>query len=48
MEYVKYVCPKYFYKQKEPGVCPNCGVPLLSSCPVGGNPIVGKHNYLAE
>ena len=48
MEYVKYMCPKCFYKQKEPGTCPNCQVPLVASCPVCGNPIVGEHIYLEE
>ena len=48
MEYVKYVCPRCFYGQKEPGVCPNCKVPLVASCPVCGNPIVGEHIHLEE
>ena len=48
MEYVKYVCPKCFYEQKEPGICPNCEVPLIASCPVCGNPMVGEHIHLEE
>jgi len=41
-------CLKCFYEQKEPGVCPNCKVPLIASCPVCGNPIVGEHIRLEE
>ena len=42
MEYVKYVCQKCMYEQKEHGLCPNCKIPLIASCPVCGNPIVGE------
>lgn len=48
MEYVKYVCPKCFYESKEPGLCPNCQVPLVASCPVCGNPIVGEQVQVLE
>ena len=48
MEYVKYVCPSCFYEQKEPGVCLDCKVPLIASCPVCGNPIVGEHIHLEK
>ena len=43
MEYGKYVCPKSFYKHKEPAVCPACKVPLIANCPVCGDPMVGEH-----
>ena len=48
MEYVKYVCPKCFYEQKEPGTCPHCQALLVASCPVCGNPVVGEHVHLVE
>jgi len=43
---IAYVCPECFYESKEPGVCPNCKVPLVASCPVCGNPMVGEHIHL--
>ena len=46
MGYMKYVCPKCFYEQKEPGVCPNRKVPLVASYPVCGNSIVGEQIHL--
>jgi hypothetical protein len=46
VEYAKYVCPKCFYEQKEPGTRPNCQVMLVASCPVCGNPIVGEHVFV--
>jgi len=46
MEYVKYVCPKCFYEKKEPGICIHCNTPLVASCPVCGNPIVGEQIHL--
>jgi predicted amidophosphoribosyltransferase len=46
MEYVKYVCQKYLYEQKESGMCPDCHLPLVASCPVCGNPIVGENVHL--
>jgi predicted amidophosphoribosyltransferase len=48
MEYAKYVCPECSYEQEEPDVCPTCKVPLIASCPVCGNPIVGEHIRLKE
>jgi predicted amidophosphoribosyltransferase len=48
MEYVKYVCQKCLYEQKKPGLCPKCKKPLVASCPVCGNPIVGEHMYLDQ
>jgi len=48
MEYAKYVYPECFYEQKEPGVCPTCGLSLIARCPVCGNPIVGERIHLDE
>ena len=43
MEYVKYVCPECGGESKSPGVCPHCGVALVATCSVCGNPVVGEH-----
>ena len=48
MQNIKYVCQKCLYASKESGVCPKCNVPLIASCPVCGNPIVGEHIHLKE
>jgi len=48
MEYVKYICPRCFYKQKEPGVCPKCNVTPIASYPICGNPTVGEHIQLEK
>ena len=46
MDSVKYVCPKCFYEQEKPGMCPNCNVELIATCTVCGNPVVGEHVHL--
>jgi predicted amidophosphoribosyltransferase len=46
MQDVKYVCPECLYESQSPGQCPNCHVPLVATCPVCGNPIVGEHVHL--
>ena len=43
MQNIKYVCLECSYETKEPGLCPNCQVPLVASCSSCGNPIVGEH-----
>ena len=43
MENIKYICPQCSYEADGPGLCPDCQVPLIASCPVCGNPIVGEH-----
>lgn len=48
MEDTKYVCPKCGYEAKDPGLCPMCQVPLVATCPVCGNPIVGEHVHLED
>jgi predicted amidophosphoribosyltransferase len=48
MDKIKYVCQKCLYEQKEPGICPRCKIPLVASCPVCGNPIVGEHVHLEQ
>jgi hypothetical protein len=48
MEYVKYMCPKCFHESREPGVCPKCHVPLIASCVVCANPIVGEQIHLDD
>ncbi len=48
MEYVKYVCPNCFFEQEESGVCPKCRIPLVATCAVCGNPIVGEHIHLEK
>ena len=39
---VKYICPECGYESEVAGLCPNCQVPLVASCPECGNPIVGE------
>jgi predicted amidophosphoribosyltransferase len=43
MEDVKYICAKCGAEAKTPGPCPDCEKPLVASCPVCGNPVVGDH-----
>jgi predicted amidophosphoribosyltransferase len=42
MKSVKYICPECGYESEVAGLCPNCQVPLVASCPECGNPIVGE------
>jgi len=43
MENVKHVCPECGYESEKPGLCPKCQVPLVATCLVCGNPVVGEH-----
>ncbi len=43
MQIIKYVCPKCGHESGVAGLCPNCQVTLVASCPVCGNPVVGEH-----
>ena len=45
MEKIKYVCPQCGHESEEPSSCPGCQVPLVATCPVCGNPVVGEHIY---
>ena len=42
------VCPECGHEAKDPGSCPNCQVPLVATCPVCGNPLVGEHVHLED
>ena len=48
MQDIKYVCPNCGYEAKVPSLCPNCQVPLVATCPVCGNPIVGEHIHAED
>jgi len=48
MKDVVYICPNCLYESEKPGTCPKCAVPLVASCPVCGNPIVGEQIHLEE
>ena len=43
MQSEKHVCPKCGLESKTPGSCPTCQIPLVATCPICGNPIVGEH-----
>jgi hypothetical protein len=42
MEEIKYVCPECGYESPNPGFCLKCRVPLVATCAVCGNPVVGE------
>ena len=42
MENIKYACPQCGYESKIPDLCPHCKKPLVATCMVCGNPIVGE------
>ncbi|MFC2047587.1 hypothetical protein ACFLTK_04875 [Chloroflexota bacterium] len=43
MEDTKYICPECGNESEAVGLCPSCQVPLVASCSVCGNPMVGEH-----
>ncbi len=43
MENIKFVCPECGHESKVVGLCPNCQVPSVATCPACGNPVVGEH-----
>jgi hypothetical protein len=46
MENVKYVCSDCGYEGKDSGSCPDCDAPLVATCVVCGNPVVGEQIQL--
>ncbi len=42
MENVKYVCPNCGYESDSAGSCPGCRMPMVATCSVCGNPMVGE------
>ena len=48
MEDNKQVCSGCDYEAKVGGPCPNCNTPLVATCPVCGNPVVGGHVHVPE
>ena len=41
MEDIKYVCPECGNESHNPGSCLKCRTPLVATCAVCGNPVVG-------
>lgn len=38
----RYDCPHCSYTSTQPGLCPDCQVHLVATCPHCGNPLTGE------
>jgi transcription elongation factor Elf1 len=48
MEAIKYVCLECGHESESAGSCPDCEAPLVATCSICGNPIVGEQIELVE